>query len=620
MNKVICLFILGAILFFNGTGICQTCSGNLGENIFLDGDFGKGSANVLLSDPQIAPGYRYSLSNPPQDGLYVIANSTNWPALYPTWLVIKDNSSDPNGYMMVVNASFSTGVFYEKTITGLCENTLYEFSADVINLIKTGVTGHIEPNVSFLLNDEIKFNTGNIPQSQQWNTYGFTFTTQSGQTTLKLSLRNNAPGGIGNDLALDNISFRPCGPEAFILPETIANICEDGNPIDLEATIVGSQYANPAFQWQSSLDGFSSWTNINGDSVYNHTDLSGGYYHYRYLLANSPGNLSNSKCRVISNVKTVFVQPKFYEIVDTICEGLSYKVGISSYNRTGVYIDSLLSSIGCDSIVTLHLTVLPDNGIEVDKTVHHPFCNGYSDGAIDINAIRNGYVPYRTTLGGNPIPSDNIFKELEAGLFDLEIVDRYGCRLLENIELLDPELFVMDLGDDRNIDLGDAIVLNPTTNYPQSTQQYLFAGVLVCDKQCDRFSWVPFDSGVLKVEGTSEAGCRASDSIFIKVKEIAKAYIPNAFTPNGDGVNDYFLVHAAQSNVKLIKLFQVFDRWGNLVFERSDFPPNDVQQGWDGRVQEKPAEQGTYVFRTDIQLLNDKIISRSGDFQLIRRQ
>jgi hypothetical protein len=54
---------------------------------------------------------------------------------------------------------------------------------------------------------------------------------------VSLSLRNNAPGGIGNDLALDNITFRPCGPLAQILPEEIESICEDGMPIDLEATI-----------------------------------------------------------------------------------------------------------------------------------------------------------------------------------------------------------------------------------------------------------------------------------------------------------------------------------------------------------------------------------------------
>jgi len=82
---------------------------------------------------------------------------------------------------MVVNASNSPGLFYEQTVTGLCENTLYEFSADIINLIRIGIANHIEPNVSFLLNGVELFSTGNIPSTDSWNTYGFTFSTQVGQ-------------------------------------------------------------------------------------------------------------------------------------------------------------------------------------------------------------------------------------------------------------------------------------------------------------------------------------------------------------------------------------------------------------------------------------------------------
>ena len=111
-----------------------------------------------------------------------------------------------------------------------------------------------------------------------------------------LSLQNNAPGGIGNDLALDNITFRPCGPTAQILPEEVASICEDGNPITLSATITGEQYDNPTTQWQFSSDG-ENWEDIPGENglTYTHTNLNSGFYYYRYYLANGLANLSNSK-------------------------------------------------------------------------------------------------------------------------------------------------------------------------------------------------------------------------------------------------------------------------------------------------------------------------------------
>jgi len=120
MYRLMILFLLNGISF----GLfAQACDGNLGENIFEEGDFGSGANNILLPDPMIAPGYAYNASPPPVDGLYVITNNTGaWSGLFTTWLNIRDNSSDPNGYMMVVNASFEPGSFYEQQVDGLCEN------------------------------------------------------------------------------------------------------------------------------------------------------------------------------------------------------------------------------------------------------------------------------------------------------------------------------------------------------------------------------------------------------------------------------------------------------------------------------------------------------------------
>ncbi|HHB52050.1 MAG TPA: hypothetical protein ENK75_03255, partial [Saprospiraceae bacterium] len=259
----------------------------MGENIFEAGDFGSGIANNVAIDPMIAPGFIYNVNPPPHDGDYILTNDMNqWNYVYPTWLKITDNSNDPNGYMMVVNASYSPGLFYEQEITGLCGNTLYVFSADIFNLIRTG-TNLIKPDISFRINGIAAFTTGEIPEDQQWHTYGFTFTTGPGQEVITLSLRNNAPGGNGNDLALDNIPFRPCGDEAQILPMEVANICEDGDPIALNATVIGDQFDTPVFQWQQSFDEGETWVDMVGENTptYLHTALEGGFYYYRYLLA-----------------------------------------------------------------------------------------------------------------------------------------------------------------------------------------------------------------------------------------------------------------------------------------------------------------------------------------------
>ena len=455
------------LLNWSYTHAQDICQGNLGENIFENGDFGSGNNDVLLTDPNIAPGYTYTTTVPPGDGFYSIVNTTAFPNLFPTWIRIQDNSDDPNGYMMLVNASFSPGIFYEQTINNLCENTLYEFSADVINVVGRGVTNHILPNVSFLLDDVEQITTGGVPQDETWKTYGFTFITPPGQTSVKLTLRNNAPGGIGNDLALDNISFRACGPEALILPTTIANICEDGDPIPLEATIVGDQYDNPAIQWQESTDGGFTWVDLPGenDTTVIHNRLSSGFYYYRYLIASGPTNLDNTKCRIISNTKVVHVVPKEYLIVDTICQGNTYEVGTSTYDSPGVYVDSLISSIGCDSIVTLELAVVPDQGITATIDQLPPSCFGFSDASLTINGVNNVYDPFQISIFNSLDENVTGVVERPSGAYRVEITDRHGCQLITSVSIVDPPLFEIELGPDTIIPLGRRIAINPGTNY-----------------------------------------------------------------------------------------------------------------------------------------------------------
>lgn len=601
----------------------QICDGNLGENIFTDGDFGSGVTNILSPNPMIAPGYDYVFTGPPNDGFYTVTNNTGaWPLLYNTWLAIEDNSDDPEGYMMVVNASFSPGLFYEQTIDGLCDNTDYVFTADIINLIAQGVTGHLAPNVTFLIDGEVRFTTGDIPQTNEWNTYGFTFTTDPGQTTVTLSLRNNAPGGIGNDLALDNISFQACGPLAQILPFTIANICEDGNPIELEATITGDQFPDPAIQWQRSNDEGQTWEDIPGENglTYTHAELAAGFYYYRYLIANSPTNLQNPKCRIISNIKIVRVAPKFHFINDTICAGTSIEIGGIEFTEPGSYVDSLISDIGCDSIVTVTVEVVddPDITAQVDFTL--PNCADDSNIQVNISNIQNGYPPYDIQFDDFLVPGPEvIFDNLTADAYPLFITDRFGCNLLDTVTIPAPEPFVIEFGPDLSIDLGESVSINGTTNY--SIDQILWTPGIVdfdCMEGCLEVSGFPTGTTEYIISATSELGCMAFDTVFIEVNTVREVYIPNAFSPNDDGLNDVFTVFGNTPNVVEVETFQIFDRWGNLVFENNNFPPNAIDAGWNGKFGGRSLKNDVYLYVAEIRFLDGLTETYTGDVVILR--
>ncbi len=600
----------------------QICEGNLGENIFEDGDFGSGIPNIMTMDPDIAPGYVYTLSGPPVDGFYNLTNSTAvWSGLFGTWMALSDNSPDPNGYMMVVNASFEPGLFYEQLVEGLCENTLYEFSADIINLIRFGVTDHIEPNVSFLLDGQQVYTTGNIGQTETWNTYGFTFSTGPGQTSITLALRNNAPGGIGNDLALDNISFRACGPEALILPEDVANICEDGDPLVIEATIIGEQYDTPNFQWQYSPDGGVTWIDLVGENgpTYTHTQLSSGMYYYRYLLANEADNLSSSKCRVISNVKVINVVPKFFEIIDTICTGLSYLQAGNSYDQTGIYVDSLISSLGCDSIVTLDLTVVPDTEIGALLSVSDPICFGEAEGSVSLDSVWGGAPPLQYSLSGAAPGNQFNFLMLGGGEYSYEIVDRFGCSFSTTFLIDDPPEFVVDLGPDITVDLGELVELSPVANQAVDTFYWSPSDLFSCELvDCWNPIWAPANTVAVNLQAFNEQGCIAEDDINIEVIKVRKVYIPNIFTPNFDGNNDYFTIFGAIPNVVAIVELNIFDRWGEVVYGAREIPPNEVTLGWDGTLRGKEMDEGVYVYLAKVRFLDQEVVLFSGDLLLMR--
>jgi len=128
-----------------------------------------------------------------------------------------DHTDDGNGYFMLVNASIQPSAFYVDTVRGLCGGSTYEFGAWIINVILSSTYNNnaIQPNLTFTISRTDgpilqTYNSGNIPStaSQQWNQYGFFFTAPPGVNDIFLRMVNNAPGGCGNDLALDDITFR----------------------------------------------------------------------------------------------------------------------------------------------------------------------------------------------------------------------------------------------------------------------------------------------------------------------------------------------------------------------------------------------------------------------------
>lgn len=304
------LLILGSVLVATPTW-AQICTGSLGDPV-VNINFGTGAASYSFT----APGYRLTTGSCPNDGEYsIVTYQSNCGR---QWHTIPSDHTGGGAFMMV-NASNAPGEFFLQTVDNLCPNTTYEFSAWVVNvvnnpaLIKPNLTFRVESTSGTILN---QYSTGDIGVYSQpvWEQVGFFFTTGATSSSVVLRITNNAPGGNGNDLALDDITFRPCGPSLRTLApagKDTLRICEyDQQPITYRG-ILSPGYIAPAYQWQRSADSGRTWVDISGATgvQYQLNPGSPGYTCYRLTVGES-GSMQVANCRIASNVLVADIYPR----------------------------------------------------------------------------------------------------------------------------------------------------------------------------------------------------------------------------------------------------------------------------------------------------------------------
>lgn len=305
------LFYAGLFLYTSSAIQAQLCTGSLGDPV-VNITFGSGSnANNPYTPPAA---YTYTSSTCPNDGYYTITGYTSG-CFNNNWHDVGTDHTG-NGNFMLVNASYQPGDFFRATVSELCPNTTYEFAAWIMNVLKAN---GIDPDLTFRIEKEDgtvlgQYATGPISTSTQpaWQQYGFFFTTPPGNPVVVLRITNNAPGGIGNDLALDDITFRPCGPK---VTASISGLSGDPGYCEYEQETLffeadpSVNYISPAIQWQVSTDSGTSWKDIAGanGTSFTRNPSKAGHYWYRFNVAETG---SPAICRINSNILVCNIWPR----------------------------------------------------------------------------------------------------------------------------------------------------------------------------------------------------------------------------------------------------------------------------------------------------------------------
>ena len=283
-------FLLVFVLFLSKFS-AQLCGGSFGAPIFMETFGSVTNSWQVISPALVSPAstnYIYKSSYPPNDGEYTIANFSGY--LPWAWQDSPDHTNDLSGTygnMLVVNADYTPGEFYRRRVSNLCSNQVYRFSVWALNLYKYGTNG-IRPNITM----QIKSTSGNIlgtvntgdlieDITPTWRNFYIDFKSDPASSDVDVVLINNAPGGMGNDLAIDDISFSPCGPATSVstsIDVFTKGVCDNSLGFQLTANISAGTYSVPNFIWQKSTDGGNTWVDLTLATTNPVINISAGSY------------------------------------------------------------------------------------------------------------------------------------------------------------------------------------------------------------------------------------------------------------------------------------------------------------------------------------------------------
>jgi gliding motility-associated-like protein len=273
-----------------------------------------------------------------------------------------------------------------------------------------------------------------------------------------------------------------------------------------------------------------------------------------------------------------------------------------------------VSSEGCSGFDTVTITV--HQPIQITVSPDREICRGSS-----VNLLAGGAASYQWTpaqgLSSNVIP-DPVATPTATTRYRVIGFDGNNCFTDTGyINVTVNPIPTVNLGEDRTLLTGTIYPLSPvTTNGPISTWQWSPGTDLSC-------STCPDPSATIKKDITYDVtveniyGCTAADTIHIKTFcENTQVFIPNAFTPDGDGVNDVLMVRA--KGIEVVNSFRIFSRWGELLFEKLNFPPNSPAYGWDGRIRGKTGAPEVYVYTVEVTCDNLQTYSYKGNVSILK--
>ena len=276
-----------------------------------------------------------------------------------------------------------------------------------------------------------------------------------------------------------------------------------------------------------------------------------------------------------------------------------------SFHNT-VLIDTLSNFRGCDSIVS-KIQIYPEDLLDLGLEVY-PECNQNTEILI---SSENGEISTTLEILWSTDETDPSIFVPVANQYSVIIVEPSGCsvHLSESVDVWSSS--ELDLGDDIEITAG----LEVSVSSP-STSTDLQDKIRLEPFHIDYENWFPSQDQLVIANLENNLGCMSTDSIFIKVNDRLGVFVPNVFSPNEDGTNEYWTLFT-DADIQSYT-YEIYNRWGELVYSHHADEPNKEFIAWNGEFKSHDLQLGPFVYQLKIVYKDGFETSFNGDITIMK--